>query len=715
MHSRRVRFMRSAIVAGAMFAAGNMARAGGSPENVLLIIDPTNQDSLHVGNHYKSVRNLPDANVLYMEPGAADFASFAEVRLGAVLGTLDTARFNDHIDFVVVAAPPSFYVNAPGLVADGCWPVTRFSISGAYTMAYISAQVLSGISSQNVNRFWTTTDVGRAFDSNTFWVNGSPGGGTTARRYLIGAALGYTGPRGNTREEILQLIDRSAGVDGTRPVGTFYFEQTVDQFRSPPRHPFFPAVVAAIIAAGGMAEHQFQVMPWFQHDVMGVMTGYPDPTVDNAGITIIPGAFCDHLTSWAATFDIEDQEKVSRWIANGASGSWGTVEEPCNYPGKFPHARVHLYYFQGCALGEAVFRGIQYVPFQGLLYGDPLTRPFAYLPSVSVPDAPTTPVSGEIAVNPVAATASPGASIAYLELHVDGVRRATRPPGQPMPLDSRRLSDGWHDFRVLAFDNTLIRSVGRWTGSIIVNNRGRSATIHASPQSGDAGTAFTFDVSSSGAQEIRLVQGSRVLASAPGEAASFVVYGQTLGAGSPTVHAEAWFADRSLVRSPPRGLSIAFGGGAPSGNPPVAYGYRKKLLVGSPASVELPAVFDGDLASLVYTIVNPPSSAVIPAGQSGPSRFVRPPPPGTFLDAFTYRVDSPVGSSAVVTVTLDYGGPCPGDIDEDGAVGLSDLTTLLSNFGAVVGPMENGDLDGTGDVTLNDLTILLSLYGNTCP
>jgi hypothetical protein len=60
--------------------------------------------------------------------------------------------------------------------------------------------------------------------------------------------------------------------------------------------------------------------------------------------------------------------------------------------------------------------------------------------------------------------------------------------------------------------------------------------------------------------------------------------------------------------------------------------------------------------------------------------------------------------------------PCPGDLNGDGIVGLSDLTVLLANYGTLTGADPgDGDLDGDGDVDLSDLTAFLSLYGVTCP
>ena len=57
-----------------------------------------------------------------------------------------------------------------------------------------------------------------------------------------------------------------------------------------------------------------------------------------------------------------------------------------------------------------------------------------------------------------------------------------------------------------------------------------------------------------------------------------------------------------------------------------------------------------------------------------------------------------------------------GDLNLDGAVELSDLAVMLSNFGSAAGAYEQGDVDGDGFVTLSDLALLLSNFGsNTCP
>jgi len=64
-------------------------------------------------------------------------------------------------------------------------------------------------------------------------------------------------------------------------------------------------------------------------------------------------------------------------LFNPATGSFGTVEEPCNFVQKFPRASVLVKHYQrGNTLIEAYWKSVQW-PGQGLFLGDPLARPWA--------------------------------------------------------------------------------------------------------------------------------------------------------------------------------------------------------------------------------------------------------------------------------------------------------------------------------------------------
>ncbi len=96
--------------------------------------------------------------------------------------------------------------------------------------------------------------------------------------------------------------------------------------------------------------------------------------------TYLPGAVADHLTSLAGVTDPGTnnggQMPATAWLQAGATGSYGTVEEPCNLPDKFPRATVLVQrYAAGDTLIEAYWKSVR-TPGQGNFYGEPLARPW---------------------------------------------------------------------------------------------------------------------------------------------------------------------------------------------------------------------------------------------------------------------------------------------------------------------------------------------------
>jgi hypothetical protein len=638
--------------------AARFATAGGCGENAVLVVDPADRDSLYLANVYRDARRVPAANLLYMSPArGADYAEIVTRSVAAFLGELAARGIGDHVDFVVVMPTGSYRISARHLVTDDCANVNNFAVPFPFAAAHLSGDILGGLTSQEPNGYATTGDEARAFDSSVRWLGGVPSTATAARRYYVGALLGYTGGRGNTVEDLVALVARSAQADGTRPAGTFYYMQTGDVSRSGPRHDAYPAAVAAIEAAGGQAEHLLAVLPADRHDCLGIMTGAADPPFESTDFTVLPGAFCDHLTSWAATFDAQGQEKVSRWIELGASASVGAVEEPCNYPGKFPHAGMHYYVYQGLSLGEAWLRSAGYVPFQMLFYGDPLTRPFAHVPAVSVPDAPAGSVVAGFTVTPSATTTAPGASIDGFDLHLDGHLVDSTTPGGTLSANVRDLPDGPHDLTVLAYDDTLVRSVGRWHGTVIVANRGRAAIVSVSPASGDLSTPFAFTVSASGADvaEIRLVHNGRTVAATSAASGALTVHGQMLGAGPVEVVAVARFTDGRYARSAPVAVDVDFADGTPDGAAPVAFACSKVVATEGTSIVELPATFAEDPGTATFEVVEAPAQATILSGPTSGYRLLVPDAEAAGEDRLTFKVTTASGTSGEAEVRIVYG------------------------------------------------------------
>lgn len=695
VHPKGVKKRSGRATVGAVLLAAGTAIAGGSGENVVIIADPLNAESMYAANYYKLARNVPDANILYFSPGAADYRAFVDFNLASLRALIAQRGIAGQADCILLMPGAPFYISAPGYVEDGCSPVTRFSITGAYTTAFISDVVLAGgVSSSIPNRYAFNTYLPAKFDSEDAWYKGWPSNDPLAERYYMSAMLGYTGERGNTLQEILDNVDRSVGADYTRPPGTFYFCETDDQNRSGPRDNTFNTVINQLAALGGVGSHEMRELPRNEHDILCILTGRATLDIAGGNMTILPGAYCDHLTSYAATFDTASQTKISEWIRNGATMSLGTVEEPCNYPGKFTHARSMVYYFQGASMGESVFRALGYVPFQGLMYGDPLCRPFDLPVTITLNDPPPQTVSGTIAFDPEGSSPKQFTFVLDFDVLIDN-QRVAGGSNLPLLVDTTTLADGWHDLRVLGYDTSYVETTGVWQRGLTVDNLHRSAAIHTDNASGDLSTEFAFDVTGVGGGfggspvEIRLVQHGRVLDAAPGCESTLHATGLQLGAGASDVQAEALFADGMRVRSAPTQVVVNYADGTPGGHPPAVS--TSTVWAGDSREffVDLPYREDDRADAPTFQIIDPPSQASIVAGPEGPYRLLNPDPDAAGYDVMTYRVTSAAGQSELGRVVIVYDRH-PFDTTGDGEFDVDDLY-------AIHAAPEDVNFDGVAD------------------
>jgi hypothetical protein len=667
------------LAAAGILVSSTQAFAGGSAENAILIIDPSNPTSMYVGNYYKNARNIPDTNVLYMSSVATSYSAFTTTQQSAFAGSLVQRSVVDHADYVVIAPFGGFYIpyagepTGPGSSVT-CGVPGRYSLSAAYTLAQVSADFINTNTVSAPNQFYgDPTSSALGFSANQGYLNGVASAGGLAKKYYIGALLGYTGgPYGNSVQDLLTMIDRSVAVDGqgNGSSATFYYmNNTSDPLRnaracgatggcnSPT---LYIAAAANLNRVGFSGAAVAGVLPAPGSIALGVMTGSATLGIPGAAFTLLPGAFADHLTSWGALFDCTAscQTPVSAWIIQGASASDGTVEEPCAETGIFPSAEFHFYYAQGMSIGESYLRSLQWAPTHNLLYGDPLTRAFAHIPAVTVVNPPAGSQSGSITITPSATTTARGVSIAGYDLLVDGVKLASSSFGNALSLDTTSLPDGRHDIRVLAYDGSPVRSAGRWIGNLDTSNYGHGATVTVAPTSGNLVQQFSFAYSVTGGpvEEVRLLQNGRVVAASTTPSGTLTVYGQNLGAGVSNVRLEASFADGHLARSIPVSVAVSFSG-SPAGPAPVAYSYSK---VGSSQNtflVELPASFDATPSGATYTLLNSPTKATIlqsGAAISGPYRILQPLPGATGTEQLQFQVTTPAGTSNVAVVTLSY-------------------------------------------------------------
>jgi uncharacterized protein (TIGR03790 family) len=174
-------------------------------------------------------------------------------------------------------------------------------------------------------------------------------------------------------DDVKALIDRGVAADGTRPRGTGYLVSTSDALRNV-RSRFFPGIILM-----QSDRFLFELIKTntvtYRTNVMFYFTGLAK--VDGIDTNhFLPGAIADHLTSAGGKLTDGKQMSSLRWLEAGATGSYGTVVEPCAFTQKFPRPDIVINrYLNGETLLEAYWKSVAW-PGQGVFIGEPLAAPF---------------------------------------------------------------------------------------------------------------------------------------------------------------------------------------------------------------------------------------------------------------------------------------------------------------------------------------------------
>ena len=170
------------------------------------------------------------------------------------------------------------------------------------------------------------------------------------------------------------MLRRGVASDSTYPTQTVYLEQTGDVARTVRYWEFDNAVLDARVRGGNSPTRIYSGSTSFTN-LLGLMTGLEIFTLPSAAF--VPGAMADSLTSYGGfIFDPTIETIALVFLEAGATGSYGTVTEPCAYIEKFPSPMDYFYQMRGFSLAEAYYQSVLN-PYQGLMLGEPLSAPFA--------------------------------------------------------------------------------------------------------------------------------------------------------------------------------------------------------------------------------------------------------------------------------------------------------------------------------------------------
>lgn len=369
----------------------------------------------------------------------------------------------------------------------------------------------------------------QSFSSRYCWArNGSINANRDqGMNYLLSTMLAYTWDTGISEQDALAALERSVAADGSRPKGTIYYTETAD-IRTTTRKPSFAAAMLKLKRLGLESEVSQATVPPGKRDIVGAMLGSAGINWPEYNCQITPGAIVENLTSYGAVFGPSPgHTQCTEFLKWGAAGSSGTVVEPYALQQKFPHPMIQVHYARGCSLAEAFYQSVE-GPMQLLIVGDALCQPFARFPEV-IPGPVPEEVRGTISIELSKAETSP--EIAAIEIYLDGKLAGRRPGLNPVVFESEKVTDGYHELRLVAVAGGLIQPRQTLKFPLWVNNRGESVTLTANQLELDVAGTFDFSAATSLAGPLQLWRGGEVLAENGAAAAKFSLPAGKLGRG----------------------------------------------------------------------------------------------------------------------------------------------------------------------------------------
>jgi uncharacterized protein (TIGR03790 family) len=330
------------------------ARAGITAEQLGVLVNDDDPLSVSVADYYVTARHIPAENVVHLH-----------VPTGGT--TITAAAFAPLADAVTAAFATSD-IQALAITWTQPYAVDNMSITSAFALG---AHAIGDTCNDGASQYGTP---------NPYMTKP----GSTAPFTDLAFRPAMTIPA-VTLDDAKALIDRGVASDDTWPTGSAYLMDTSDQIRSA------RCIVSAMY--GYTNECQAFLDTWDstaseiagsivmadsvsgKTDVLFYVQGLAS-VPDLATNTYPPGAVADHLTSYGGQVPTSGQMSAFEFLRAGATGSYGTVVEPCAYTQKFPNPAVLVPdYFMGATLIEAYWKSVVW-PAEGIFIGEPLARPF---------------------------------------------------------------------------------------------------------------------------------------------------------------------------------------------------------------------------------------------------------------------------------------------------------------------------------------------------
>jgi uncharacterized protein (TIGR03790 family) len=381
--------------------------AGGSGLNVVVVVNQNSTNSVQLGNYYCERRGVPPQNLLRINwtGGNATWnrSNFETNLLNPLVAMLSGRGLTNQVDYVVLSMDIPYQVTA----ADGINSTTAALFYGFKTDD-CTTNCPEGIPGCNL-----PAASSNAYAGSEGIFRQTPPIAAGSNSWLV------TMLTSSNLAQAKAIIDRGAASDGAFPTQTVWLAKSSDVFRNIRYLEFDNTIFDARVAGDFSILRTNLTLLDGLTNLAGYQTGL-------AGFTILsnafgPGAIADSLTSYAGIlYENTGQTTLLAFLNAGASGSYGTVNEPCAYLQKFPSPQVYFYQARGFSLAECYYMSLAN-PYQGLIVGEPLAAPFARPPVGTWVNLPANSVlSGITNLTLQCAAGASNRPIQQVDLFLDG-------------------------------------------------------------------------------------------------------------------------------------------------------------------------------------------------------------------------------------------------------------------------------------------------------
>jgi uncharacterized protein (TIGR03790 family) len=355
---------------GALVALGLSVfhlHAGGSSLNVAIIINQDSTNSIQLGNYYREKRNIPPQNVfrIYWPGGNVNWSlsNYNTVLLNPFLSALASRQLTNQIDYVVLSMDIPYRIDGDN---------SGFSENGTTSALFYGFMSDDGPPCNIA----TNSDNGYANSEGIFRQTPpiSAGSNSWLVTMITQSSLALA----------KQIVDQGILGDASFPTNTVWLDKSDDTDRNVRFAEFDNAIFNTRLHGN------YSIMRTNSVEVGGFLIDYIDFPATALGYQggaynyqivntplLVPGGFADNLDSFSGEiFENSGETSLLPFLSGGASGSYGTVIEPCNYLEKFPDPQDYFFQSRGFSLAECYYLSLVN-PYQGLVVGEPLSAPFA--------------------------------------------------------------------------------------------------------------------------------------------------------------------------------------------------------------------------------------------------------------------------------------------------------------------------------------------------